>query len=416
MEYIGGGKKPLAGRCSGDTEAEFEPLDGDPIESRGTEGLELSFEAPVENTNLTFLRSSWDDQGRFYRPGEGKIRLDGQEYSAKVSLLDMAVFDTPFKRHHAAFPTTKRVITEIIPDPDTPPDCIVPIFPGWGETTAQFEGDFLQILLQSVKTKGYKNPKIVGINLCGKGTEDWMQNKNKISRIGLEDEMRDAKYMAQFLGEKGVLGLEEVEVMPVAHSMGYMHMMAFVESLQGMKEVEGVRVETRKGVKRVLAINPATDQPFGAVRGKFLWRVKKYVGPALWQTLKSKGCLEVTDKSHQNMMFGGEKFADHEHFKRGVPDSAKTFLEWTLNSRRRFEDSIKPGGSMDRVTLHIYSAANDRLLPDGMAKELRSRIQGTVWGVAAGKFFIDPAAYHSIPFANMPEEQRKNLLGFIAAA
>ncbi|MBI5754533.1 hypothetical protein HZA40_05350 [Candidatus Peregrinibacteria bacterium] len=65
--------------------------------------------------------------------------------------------------------------------------------PGWGETTAQFEGDFLELLLEELKVCGYRNPKVVGVNVSGRGTAEYMadENKKRISRIGMMDEQRE---------------------------------------------------------------------------------------------------------------------------------------------------------------------------------------------------------------------------------
>lgn len=362
------------------------------------------------------LQRAWVEDGRYYEEKHGEIEVGGQKYQFRVSFVDLRIRDSI----DASFSTNKRVITEVAPNLGARNDIIVPVLPGWGETSAQFEGDFLDLLLEVLHEAGCKNPKVIGINCSGRGTPEYLmeESRGRISGIGLMDEVHDAANIAQMLMGRGYFGDKRYipNVVVIGHSMGFLNSAAFLNVLN---YGEGPGKRDRDGdlrVKKLLSMMPAVDGPFAMVRARFLWAVRKQVMPALQQAIPGKGALELDEADYHRIMFGDEDFRDFEQFARSVPDSAKRFLQLTLNTQRRFGHIFRPDGTGDGVDLTVWKGGQDRLIPDNAVVDLPKFIGRR--GLRNRARVVElPNLSHSIPFrlrdAQMLEV-RMALEGFFA--
>jgi|GEM_PF-1888937 len=341
------------------------------------------------------LQTAWDEQERHYEEKSGRIEINGKPYDFKVSFIDMRLW-----REGSDFPTNRRAITEVAPDLSKRSDIVVPVLPGWGETSAQFEGDFLELVLEVLETAGYKNPKIIGINVSGRGTPDYLRDKNKqkISGIGLMNEIVDAGNIAEVLIGRNYFGDRNhvPEVALLGHSMGSLNAISFLKT---------VNAEDSRA-RKLLAMMPAVDGPLAMFRAKFLWAVRKQVPQALRETISRSGALELGEEDYFRIMFGNPHFRDREQFMRSLPDSSRRFLELTLNMRRRLNDVFVPNGPGKDVDVTVWKGGHDELIPDSATHDF-----------SGDSVRIDelPDLSHSIPFrlrGNQREQIREALQRF----
>lgn len=358
--------------------------------------------SPSSALELNDLQTAWNEDGRHYEDKSGQVEMNGETYEFRVSFVDLDNVDLN------TFPTNRRAVTEVGPDLRSRPDIAVCVMPGWGETSAQFEGDFLECLLEELKVCGYKNPKVVGVNVSGRGTSEYLKdgNKERISRIGMMDEVDDAGNLVYLLDRRGYFGQGSVEtpVTVIGHSMGHLNAMRSL-SVFNNGRFNHLRAD------RLLSMMPAVDGPLKMLRGKFLAAVRKQVPSAVWQAwMRREGSLELNEADHNRIMFGDENSRDPEQFKRGVPDSARRFLDVTLNLKERFDDVLRIGGVGDGVNFTVVKGGKDNLVPDSAIDYLpkivgerelkdRGRMKGLVEVAEL------PDISHSLPFW-MSNEQR----------
>lgn len=356
------------------------------------------------------LQQSWNTDGRHYEKSNGMIEVGGRSYQFRVSFMRLPDMDARYGRS-VQFPFGRRVMTEVAPDLERRNDIIVPVFPGWGETSAQFEGDFLNLLLEVLHEAGYKNPKIIGINCSGRGTPEYLREENRIriSGVGLKDEIYDADEIARMLITRDYFGDKNYrpDVAVIGHSMGYLNSVGFLNVLNHREGPEGGGREDLR-VKKLLAMMPAVDGPFAMVRAKFLWAVRKQIMPAVRQTMKGEGSLELSVDDYHRIMFGDKDFRDPEHYSRSVPDSARRFLELTLNRRRRFDHVFKPGGTGDGVDVMVLKGGRDRLIPDNAVSDLPNLIRERD---LTGLYQVEdlPDLSHAVPF-RLRDAQRAQIM------
>ncbi|MEK7672680.1 MAG: alpha/beta hydrolase [Patescibacteria group bacterium] len=296
------------------------------------------------------LEKQYDTQGRHYieGEGEGEIPVGGKDYQYRVSFKR-------FGENDNRFPTNQRAIREVAPDLEMPHDHVVAEFWGWGETTAQADGDFLQIELERLRHLGYKNPKVVGINVSGRGTPEYMMagNKEKISRISLLDETKNACDMTVALEAEGMFG-KDCPISVIGHSMGYPNTAQFVAALNSGDS---------KRVKKLLAMMPANDKYRAVARPGFLWTVRNQVPPALEQWWNGGGSLELDEKDYHRIMLSDPTLSHRDQFERGVPDSALRFLELTLANRDSTSGVFRPDGAGNDMDITIVEGGRDHLIP-----------------------------------------------------
>lgn len=361
---------------------------------------------------LNNLQSAWNEEGKHYEEKSGVIEFGGKQYQFKVSLPFLRYRDS---RDDSFTEGMGRAITEVAPDLEAPHDIVIPVLPGWGETSAQFEGDFLEIIFDVLKEAGYENPKVMGINPAGRGTQEYLgeRNKNRISGIGMMDELYDVQNIADALVGRGYFGKEgqRPEVAVIGHSMGALASSAFLNVLNNRGGVPGLGKEHELKVGRLLHMMPAVDGPFAMVRAKFLWAVRKQVLESMKQAIPGKGALSLNQQDYHRIMFGDENFRDDEQYARSVPDSARRFLQLTLNFRRRFNDVYKVGGPADGVEMTVWKGGQDKLIPDNAITDLPQLTAAN--GLRAASVELLPDLSHSIPFRlrDAQRDQVKAALG-----
>ena len=356
------------------------------------------------SVDFSQLHDMWDDERHCYKlgegPAEGEIFLDEVNYHFEISEIDLTGEEGG-----------KRILTEIIADTSAEPDIVVPVFGGFGETSAQFEGNFLECQLRALMLKGYKNPKILGVNCSGRGSAEYMGNQENIARYDLNYEFEDARLWAGYLDENAYLG-SDAEVLPMAHSMGCMDVIEFMDALHSREDVAKVSSETRGRIKDVLHFMPAVDVPFACLRPKFVSAVIVEAPSALAQAISGKGGLAYSPKRYAKAMLD-PKSPDQQLCDRGVADSARKFLEFTLTFKRRFSDKLASGGVNDGVRFHILQAGQDHIIPDGTADKWHDYLSGDGIGVEPQDVFVASRLNHSIPFSTMTSVQRQQMMKFL---
>ncbi len=362
---------------------------------------------------LNDLQSAWNKDGRCYEEKSGEIEVGGRQYQFKVSFLNLRGDETS-----SSFSTLRRAITEVAPNlgRDARHDIVVPVLPGFGETTAQFEGDFLNLVLEALQESGFKNPKVLGINTLGKGTPEYVQDESRgrISTIGMMDGINDSANIANVLAARGYFGnrgfLPNVAVM--GHSMGSLDAISFMDVLNyGEGPGRRNRSEDLK-VRKFLSMMPAVDGSFAMVRARFLWAVRKQVFDSVKQAVSGRGAISLSKEDHHRIMFGDENFRDEEQFERGLPDSARRFLQLTLNGRRRLGHVFEKDGTGDGVDLTVWKGGQDRLIPDNAITDLPEFV-GRNGSENKTEIVELPDLSHSIPFRlrDAQRDQVKAALG-----
>ncbi|MCX6735214.1 MAG: hypothetical protein NTZ25_04905 [Candidatus Peregrinibacteria bacterium] len=362
---------------------------------------------------LNDFQSAWNEKDKHYEEKNGVIEVSGRQYQFKVSFLNLRGDEMG-----TSFSTQKRAITEVAPQlgANARHDVIVPILPGWGETSAQFEGDFLNLVLEVLQEAGFENPKVLGINPSGRGTPDYIQDESRgrISAIGMMDEVKDSSNIANVLMMRGYFGDKRYvpNVAVMGHSMGSLDAISFLDSLNYGEGPGRRNRDEDLRVRKFLSMMPAVDGPFAMVRARFLWAVRKQVMESLKQAIPGKGALSLNEQDYHRIMFGDESFRDAEQYARSVPDSARRFLQLTLNPTRKFKDVFSKDGTGDGVDLTVWKGGKDKLIPDNAIMDLPEFV-----GRKGLKNKVDvnelPDLSHSIPFRlrDAQRDQVKAALG-----
>lgn len=340
------------------------------------------------------LDQVWDNESRSYK---GPVEGYGDGLNYRVSELEVEGCDLE------VFPTAKRVVSESAVDLDKPHDGLIVYVPGWGETTAQTEGGFHKSMYEVLADRRVFNPRVVGVNPSGRGAAEYHQNRDQISKIGITDELRDTKQIARQLYERWssetfVAG-EVSDVTLVGHSMGALGTMAFAE---GLLEIAQEFDDTRLKISRIVHLMPAISN-FASL--KFFKSVFPHVAESLKQRVQNSGYLEISRDDHYRMMFENEDI-DPDHYDRGVPDSAKRFLDLLVNRRSQF-DGVLDG--LKGAEFFVFEGEKDRLLPVNMGARWHKYLldSGHASHHVVGKTFP-----HSFPYKNFRKDQLGELRSF----
>jgi len=325
----------------------------------------------------------------YYRPGTGTEEREGGTIHFEVrELLDAAVDPNRFL-------TQMRVNVIVTKDTEAPIDRTVICYPGWGETSAIFTGDALDVLMEAIKRDGSRNPRFIFPNTGGRGTYT-AADRNWASTTSFRAAMEDARRLPKELLSRGeLIGLVSV----IGHSMGYMNAWSFIE---GLLEEKAKNPAAPFNLQSITGLMPATDEALGTVSPRFLGAVAKHVWPAAKCTATGKS-LSVSPEDYNALMFADSSHPDRENFKRSVPDSGRVFLEWAA---RNFARKPLPENDWTEVRANILWAGQEALLPDKMgineARFLREN------GVKAHYHTLQNFS-HAIPY-KMSEEQKTELL------
>lgn len=354
-------------------------------------------------TDLSALNAHFDTERRLWIPGEGDGELAGQKIEWNVREVEV---------EDGGPVTDKRIITEISPAgvSENLRTCL--FLAGFAHTDAQIYGDSIACLAEVFQERGMlQNTRFVGIGTMGKGSEEYIENKDKISAIRMMDEIRDAPKLALLLKE---MGLIENELDIVAHSMGHLNAMAILDVLTRQDtEIEKILGVTGVKVSNIFDFMPATDS-LGMARIKIFFSIADELHRIVPQYAIKKGQISLGKKSYDRKMFGGASFDDEEHWKRSVPDSASRALEWFFNMSDLFKDLMKRENVGTRV--HVFQGKNDRLIPPGVSERFYKRLSQSNNGPSAGVFVKGPSHFHSLPHSKMTDRQRAEIQGFIRAA
>ncbi len=357
------------------------------------------------NPGLTKMHSMWNAFTRHYIEQYNGQIIGGIFANNEPHQFRVTQFDTP---HTENMPTNRRVITEMSPKLTEPSDHTAIYYPGFSETSAQMEGDPAEIAFEMMRAGGHDNPKLLCLNPCGKGTREYVERTNLISRIGVLDEVRDVRVLVKILLDRGVI---QGDVSLIAHSMGTLTAMASLDILEGR-------------VKNMIQLMPCTDKSVGLTFSpRFLWTVRNHVKYSLdW-----KNPVPIDKESHDRIMFSvqkgkgseeseteGEAEAhDHsDHHAGSVPDSSRRFFQVTLNKGRLPREVFKPEAAKG-VKAHIMQAGHDALIPDSMVSNQVRYLKGL--GMEIDAPFVAESFPHAIPM-HMNARQRREFGEFLGGA
>ena len=356
--------------------------------------------------SLNGLQNQWDPEKHCYIEGSGTTHFNGQPYQHKVEFLKMRREDSG-----KGFPTAQRAITQVAPDLEAPMHDLYVLNegPGWGESTAQFEGDYLECLLEVLMELGYKNPNVIGVNTLGRGTPEYVQaeNRKRISSIGFGESLDDAANLTATLRERGYFGDSSIftpNIAVMGHSMGGLDAKVATSVLNnGAGEGRRRRAEDYP-VNKLLALMPVSDGPLEMVRWRFVHAVRSQIATAVWQTLKGKGFMQLSEEEVAEIMFNNREFEDEKHYAGSVPDSATRFLGLATNLWRRYNGLWRQGGPGDGVEVMVARGEKDNIVPDNAIYSLPKYVNRK--GLKGGAEVVNLSSFsHSIPFTLTPEQK-----------
>lgn len=365
------------------------------------------------SNDLSGMERLYDGGGRYWTKGEAEGRLAGKEMQCRVREFEL---DSDVR-----IPTSRRVVTEIGQNLDERADeqREVLMLPGFCHLDIQFYGDLIECLARVLQGRGaLGGTKFVGVNCCGKGTEEYMNRRDRISAITATAEIEDAKKIVVALKRMGIIG-EDIDLLP--HSMGHLNAMAILDLLSSEDlEVEDILGGTGVQVHNVFDFMPATDRKFGLFRLKHLMAIRNSIPRALLQAVTGQGNVDIDSYDWQKIMFAEGRFRDTSHYLYRVPDSARRFLQIFLNGfgydlGKKFGDLMRRRGKVERTTINVFQGRQDQLIPDSMPQEFFDRIGETKGGPRPGTIYDGTNHYHALPF-RMTQAQRDQVMQFLDLA
>ena len=341
-------------------------------------------------SDFTNIHSMWDGFGRHYNGAAiGGILVNGKPYQFRITQFNTTNTEN--------MPTNRRVFTEMAPDLDTESDHTAIYFPGFGETSAQMEGDPASVIFESLQNAGYLNPKLISLNPCGRGTREYMEHVDLISRIGVLDEIKDVRELVwMLLCRRKVQG----DVSLITHSMGTLDVMGSLDVLKGK-------------VKNMAQLMPCTDKPIGLTFSpRFLWTVRKHLRASLGQAYRKEGAVLITEPDHNRMMFSikskeneaGGVHDFNDHCESSVTDSSRRFVGIALNGKRLPRDIVTPEACKG-IKAHVMQAGQDAVIPDSMVRNQVKCLKRMGMVVQGDKPFIAKSFPHAIPMRMTPEQR-----------
>lgn len=279
-------------------------------------------------------------------------------------------------------------------------DATVIYLPGYSETAAQV-GDLLWCFFEQLYAAGYESPHYIGLNPCGRATEGYMQNLNKVSKITLDDQLEDVKNIVKKVLETGRV---QGDIFLVGHSIGWLNSLAALE----------VILEQRKDCNIALVGEmPATDKPLATATDKRFIGSTFHLVPQAIRKIKNGSALDVEEEDHSKLMSNGQ--LDKRLFDRRCPDSARVFFNYATLMRRKFDHVFDAFRSANGKAF-IFAADQEGLLPPDMAFDEYLRLRN-YFGIES-RYEQGAAFPHAIPyFMNEAQwEQQSRFLGNVSKA
>ncbi|MBL4694265.1 alpha/beta hydrolase [Candidatus Gracilibacteria bacterium] len=297
------------------------------------------------------------EEGCYSGYGEVDVERDGVSAQGELGFVGAGQDVRSFTRVYREGQTDRSVV----------------IFPGLGETSAQFNGDFLTVLMK-VLGDSLDNTDILAVDTVGRAVNVEVYGGTLKGRV------KDAQSTVAALDEAGKLAKE---IVIIAHSAG------FLDALAVMRNV-GSRVSD------VIALNPVVDVgkwELGFLAPKFVWLVKKYLVSTFLNVLKNKGgVIQLQEQDHNRIMFSGDENGDH--YVRGFDDSSRVFWDMCMKHGRWFDDLFEEGGAAKDTNFHIMRGRYDKAIPfktiENWMKSIKGKVNVTLENV--------PDFEHSIPY------------------
>jgi len=301
-----------------------------------------------EGTDVSELGDMWNVEEGMYKLGEGEVCVDSELYEFSVQLIDVS--------ENSSFPTNQRVIVRVAPDLGEAFDRTDLHFMGWAEMPATLEGGvYLPNHFRVANLEGWENPQYLGVNPSARGTAEYAEDGQNISKITNRDEKKDVGEIISKLDEQGII---QGNVGVMSHSLGFVGAMTSLAHLDGYVDVTSLWM-------------PATDQPFGLFRWRFISAVWKHVPIALTQTVTGRDYVPLNCEDYQRIMMSGFEKSALENCEKGIKDSARRFVGATFTVRHRFRDALLMDGYATRQDF-VVTADNEGIIPESMPRELVS--------------------------------------------
>lgn len=280
---------------------------------------------------------------------------------------------------------------ESAPNTDT-----IVYYPGWGETSPQFETATLSPFVEHLQEETRGRIGYVGLNLLGKGTKAYAKRKDH-SKVSFEDHLKSAAETTDLLAARGKI---EGNVHLVGHSMGAL------DTIAGWQALTSILSQFRGRVASVNLLAPTTDEPFALTDLEFLWQVRSKLPATALQLLSGwNGSLDVNAEEYKQIMGGG---ADSHAYT--VPDSAQRFFGQTLNPRRRFDQFIQ---NSPETTVRVVRFANDPLIPKSAPPNLAAYLKQRNPALDVKSLTLEKFPSHLLPIT-MTEVQKAEVRNMLS--
>ncbi|PIZ74890.1 hypothetical protein COY07_00015 [Candidatus Peregrinibacteria bacterium CG_4_10_14_0_2_um_filter_43_11] len=367
----------------------------------------------MPSNHLESLHDAWvvnpSGPGGYYWEAQGDLSVNGQKYVWFTKLHD------GFGLQKDSFVTNRRALRSITADPNKKPDLSVVDFWGWSETTAGADGVFMEVLLEALQEVGATNPQILGLNVAGKGTPEYLNSKTglpHINRVSWSDKMEDASAIVTRLLESHRLSSR---IVLMGHSMAGTYDIHVLHTIRQYAQSK----HTRHEVKHVIQLAPASDLPRAFWNPSFFGAVQKPLMRSLHQPVatacgRSSGNLGLTSPEHHDIMMHGS--FDSEAFKRTVPDSAREFHVITLHQRRKLAAMLEEDHCAEGIPFSFFRGVHDRLMTRGLIDQLSVYMQSKKVGADVRQVVQSDHFGHAFPFTSMTPEQKGDLKEFLKLA
>lgn len=294
------------------------------------------------------------------------------------------------------FPTRDRKLVKIGENLNNTADVTYLFLPGWGEGPGQI-GEKELVQLQTAYANGMNNPQYLYAGPSGRGTESYQTACGKISKITVEDEIRDTQRLLGYLESQDLL---QGKIILVGHSMGALDILTIAKNVSETHDLIAIEMEM-----------PVPDEPFGLFNTGFIWRVLDYVPEGVGKGITGHGCIALSQRDYTGKMLSNpsnDPYTQEYAFLGAPSDSARRFMGAFLTVDERFDTESLPKD----IPYLILDGIDDHLAPNKMAQHLSDRLQ------EAGMTNVRMFDYHG-PHAfssSLSDEQFADLTSFYSSA